>query len=69
MAGLWIPPATLTPHLGERAAPTLHFIDLRDGADAGATAKARKSDFMSPGIEADALQDVLDNAVAAERTG
>ena len=43
------PRATLTPHFGERAAPTLHFIDLRDGADA--------------------LQDVLDNAVAAERTG
>jgi putative ABC transport system permease protein len=58
----------LPPALGERAAPTVHMLRLRDGVDATATAQALESAFLQNGMEADAMKDELDDAMAASET-
>jgi putative ABC transport system permease protein len=68
MAGLWTSQPTLASHFGARAVPTLHLLALRDGADAPAVARELESRFLSAGVEADALSDVLDTAIGANRT-
>lgn len=68
MAGIWTSQRTLAARFGDRAVPTLHLIDLRPGVDATAFASALESSFASSGLEADALRDVLDDAVAQSRT-
>lgn len=68
MAGIWTSQPTLAARFGERAVPTLHMLDLRDGVDAAAAARTLESAFVSSGMEAEALQEVLDDAVAANRT-
>jgi putative ABC transport system permease protein len=54
--------------LGDRAAPTVHMLKLRNGVDATATAKALESAFLQNGMEADAMKDKLADAVAASET-
>ncbi len=68
MAGIWTSQPTLAGRFGDRAVPTLHMVALRPGADATAFASSLESAFASSGLEADALQDVLDDAVAESRT-
>jgi putative ABC transport system permease protein len=68
MAGIWTSQPTLAARFGERAVPTLHLLDLREGVDAVSAATALEAAFMSSGLEADALQEVLDDAVAESRT-
>lgn len=54
--------------LGERATPTVHMLRLREGVDASATAEALESAFLQNGMEADAMEDELEDAVAASET-
>ncbi len=54
--------------LGERATPTVHMLTLREGVDASATAEALESTFLENGMEADAVKDKLQDAVAANET-
>ncbi|WP_217914710.1 ABC transporter permease [Miltoncostaea marina] len=68
MAGLWTSQATLAGRFGDLAAPSLHLLSLRPGADATATAAALEATLSASGVEADALADELDEAVAENRT-
>jgi putative ABC transport system permease protein len=68
MAGLWTSQPTLAARFGDRAVPTLHLLDLRDGVDAVSFAAGLEAAFVASGMESDALQEVLDEAVAESRT-
>lgn len=59
---------TLESVLGARAAPTVYWLDLADGADAAVTAKALESSLLAYGLEAEALQETLDDTMAAQKT-
>jgi putative ABC transport system permease protein len=59
---------TLTGALGARATPTVYWLDLEPGADAEATAAALESALLAHGLEAEALQETLDDTVAASKT-
>ena len=52
----------------DRAQPTVHFFRLADGTDAGATADALESAFLTNGMEADALAEELKDAVGTQIT-
>ncbi len=67
MAGITTSQATLAP-LGERARPTTFWFGLTDGADPCTVATALESAFLDDGLEAQTLQDRLDEAVAASWT-
>lgn len=67
MAGLTTSQATLAP-LGDRAAPTTFWLQLDDGVAPDAAAQALESGFLEYGLEAQSLQDSLDEAVGASWT-
>ena len=53
---------------GERAQPTVHLFTLRDPANATATARELEAAFLASGMEADAIQKLLDEVVGANTT-
>jgi putative ABC transport system permease protein len=59
---------TLAGAIGARAVPTVHWLDLVEGADARATATALESALLAHGVEAEALHETLDDSMAAQRT-
>jgi putative ABC transport system permease protein len=67
MAGLLTSQETLAP-LGDRAQPTLYLVDLAPGADAREAARALEAAFLANGLEADAMEELLDEAVGASVT-
>jgi putative ABC transport system permease protein len=67
MAGVTTSQNTLAP-LGDRARPTTFWFGLTDGADPDAVAAALESAFLDSGVEAQTLQDRLDEAVASSWT-
>jgi putative ABC transport system permease protein len=68
MVGITTSQRTLRSALGARAQPTVYWLDLRDGADPAATATALESAFLANGVEAEALEETLDDTVAAGKT-
>jgi putative ABC transport system permease protein len=48
--------------------PTVHLFALREGADATAIAQELETTFIANGMEADSIQALLDDAVAANTT-
>jgi putative ABC transport system permease protein len=54
--------------LGARAAPTFYLFGLAAGADPRTTARALESAFLVNGMEAEALEETLDDSMAAQRT-
>jgi putative ABC transport system permease protein len=68
MWGISTSQRTLEGMLGARAAPTVYWLDLVDGADATATATALESSLLGHGLEAEALQETLDDTMAAQKT-
>jgi putative ABC transport system permease protein len=67
MAGLTASQAALAP-LGDAAAPTTFWFSLADGTDADAVATGLESAFLDVGLEAQTIQDRLDEAVGASWT-
>ncbi|HEX8803345.1 MAG TPA: FtsX-like permease family protein, partial [Acidimicrobiales bacterium] len=67
MAGITTSQATLAA-FGDQATPSAYWFRLDDGTDAEATAAALESAFLDHGLEAQSLQDRLDEAVAASWT-
>jgi putative ABC transport system permease protein len=67
MAGITTSQRTLAP-LGPEAAPSTFWFRLADGADAEAVAAGLESAFLDDGLEAQTLQDRLDEAVASSWT-
>ena len=59
---------TLEGLIGARATPTVYWLDLAPGADARATATALESSLLAHGLEAEALQETLDDTIAASKT-
>jgi putative ABC transport system permease protein len=67
MAGITTAQAALAP-LGDRAAPTTFWFGLADGADPEAVAAGLESAFLDDGLQAQSMQDRLDEAVASSWT-
>lgn len=68
MWGISTSQATLDAGLGKAPTPTVYWLDLSPGADAAATAKVLESSLLANGLEAEALQDTLDDTMAAQNT-
>jgi putative ABC transport system permease protein len=67
MAGISTSQETLDA-FGERVRPTMHLFALREGVDSVATAQKLETGFLANGMEADSIQSLLDDAVAANTT-
>ena len=68
MAGISTSQSTLEEAFGERVQPTVHLFALREGVDAGATAQALEAAFLANGMEADSIEELLSDVVAANTT-
>jgi putative ABC transport system permease protein len=68
MGGIWTSQATLAKTFGDRVLPTVHLFALKQGMDAKTTAAKLESSFLAQGMEADALKELLDEAVGASVT-
>jgi putative ABC transport system permease protein len=64
MVGLTTSQRTAAALLGDRARPSVHFLGLAPGADAGRVAASLESAFLANGLEADVLADELDDLMA-----
>jgi putative ABC transport system permease protein len=68
MIGIWTSQRTLAATFGARAQPTSYLFSLNGGVDPKGTAKHLESAFLTNGMQADALKDVLHDAVSASLT-
>jgi putative ABC transport system permease protein len=68
MAGISTSQRTLASALGTRVEPTVYWFGLGPNADAVATAKQLESTFLAHGLEAEATQETLDDAVGVSKT-
>jgi putative ABC transport system permease protein len=68
MAGISTSQSTLEGPFGDRVEPTVHLFALRDPTQARATAQALEEAFLANGMEADAMEKLLGDAVAANTT-
>ena len=68
MWGISTSQRTLEGLLGARAAPTVYWLDLAQGTDATMTAKALESSLLAYGLEAESLQETLDDTMAVQKT-
>ena len=68
MAGITTSQDTLRASFGDRVRPTVFYFDLAPGVDARAEARKIESAFLANGVQADALDELLEDAVAASWT-
>jgi putative ABC transport system permease protein len=68
MVGISTSESTLAAACPGRIAPTVHYFALRPGVDADDAAASLESAFLSSGLEAESIQQVVDDAVAGNRT-
>ncbi|HEU4702332.1 MAG TPA: FtsX-like permease family protein, partial [Conexibacter sp.] len=68
MAGISTSQRTLAAAFPGRVRPTVHYLDLKPGADAGAYADRLESAFLRSGMEAESIQEIMDDAVGASLT-
>ncbi|HVM40032.1 MAG TPA: FtsX-like permease family protein, partial [Acidimicrobiia bacterium] len=67
MAGVSVAQETLAP-LGARAVATTHYVQMTPGADAVAAAEELEAAFLPRGLEAEAVSDLLAEAVGQSWT-
>ena len=60
MAGISTSQATVAGAFGDRVEPTVHLFALRDPTQARATAQALEEGFLANGMEADAIEKLLE---------
>ncbi len=65
MGGLWTSQRTVGRTFGDRVLPTTHLFALNAGVDPRATAARIESAFLANGVEADSLEKLLSDVVAA----
>lgn len=65
MVGLSTSQATLERAFPGRFAPTIHYFDLRPGADVDATVTDLEAAFVASGMEAESIEEVTAKAVEA----
>jgi putative ABC transport system permease protein len=53
---------------GGRVRPTVYYFDLAPGVDPRAEARKLESAFIANGVEADALEEILEDGIGAQRT-
>jgi putative ABC transport system permease protein len=68
LGGITASQETLAGAFGERVRPTEYWLDLVPGVDARAEARKLESTFVANGLEAEALEETLENAVAESWT-
>jgi putative ABC transport system permease protein len=68
MAGISSSQATYQHAFPGRFSPTIHYFALAPGVDAEATATKLESAFLPNGMQAESIQKVLDDTMAANRT-
>ena len=68
MVGISSSQATYQHAFPGRFEPTIHYFALAPGVDPAATAKKLESAFLANGMQAESIQKVVDDAVAASRT-
>jgi putative ABC transport system permease protein len=68
MVGLSTSQATLAAAFGGRVEPTIHYFGLAPGVDPDKAAASLESAFLENGLEAESIRQVVDDAVAANRT-
>ncbi len=68
MVGISTSHTTLSDAFPGRVRPTIHYFRLAPGVDAEDAASQLESAFLASGLEAQSIQDVVDDAVAASRT-
>ena len=68
MFGIWTSQTTLSRVFGDRVQPSVYLFALEPGVDSKRTAKALESTFLSNGLQADSLRQLLDEAVAGSLT-
>jgi putative ABC transport system permease protein len=68
MAGVWTSQRSVERVFGNRVLPTIHLFALKSGVDAKATATKLESAFLANGMQADSLNAVLADLVAANVT-
>jgi putative ABC transport system permease protein len=68
MAGITTSQDTLRNAFGDRVRPTVFYFDLAPGVDPRAEARKLESAFLAQGLQADSLDKLLEDAVAASWT-
>jgi putative ABC transport system permease protein len=69
MIGISTSQRTLAQALGdERAQPTAYWFGLDDRGEAGTAAKQIESAFLANGVEAESLEETLDDVLGAQKT-
>ncbi|MBD0349488.1 MAG: FtsX-like permease family protein, partial [Thermoleophilia bacterium] len=68
MMGISTSQRTVASAFGRRVPPTVYWFGLGPGVDAAETAKRLESTFLANGLEAEATQETLDDAVGASKT-
>jgi putative ABC transport system permease protein len=68
MAGISTSQRTLAGAFGDRVRPTAYYYALAEGVDARATAGKLESAFVANGLEADAMEEVLEDLISVQWT-
>ena len=68
MFGLSTSQETLAAAYGHRVRPTAYYYDLAPGVDARATAPKLEAAFVANGLEADAIEQIVDDAIGIQLT-
>jgi putative ABC transport system permease protein len=68
MFGVWTSQRSVAAAFGNRVLPTIHLFALAQGVDAKGTAQRLESSFLPNGMQADSLEEVLGDIVAANVT-
>jgi putative ABC transport system permease protein len=68
MQGITTSQHTLEAGFGERVRPTIYYFDLADGIDARVEARKIEAAFLAHGVEADAIEELLEDAVGVQRS-
>ena len=68
MAGISTSQKTLAAAFPGRARPTIHYFTTAPGVDPDKAAARLESAFLTNGLEAQSIREVVDDAVAANRT-
>jgi putative ABC transport system permease protein len=68
MVGISTSQETLAASFPGRTHATIHYFGLAPGADPEATASRLESAFLENGLEAESIQQVVDDAIAASMT-
>ena len=68
MYGISTSQQTLAAVYGHRVRPTAYYYALAPGVDAGAVAPKLEAAFVANGLEADSIEAIVDDLVAAQKT-